>query len=90
MSIKTILILSTTYFSNVHILPLHINFVYYVRYRNVSLDDVVISRDTPSLIPRPPFLLVSCPDPPRKAERGSGVLNDFSCHVAGLNGVKNM
>ena len=25
--------------------------------------------------------LVSCPDPPRKVERGSGVLNDFSCHM---------
>ena len=25
--------------------------------------------------------VVSCPDPPRKAERGSGVLNYFSCHM---------
>ena len=25
--------------------------------------------------------LVSWPDPPRKVERGSGVLNDFSCHM---------
>ena len=30
--------------------------------------------------------LVSSPDPPRKAERGSGVLSDISCHY----GVKNV
>ena len=35
--------------------------------------------------------IVSCSDPPRKAERGSGVLNDFSCHMGvGLNGVNNV
>ena len=41
--------------------------------------------------------LVSCPDPPRKSERGSGVLNDVSCLMegggggggGGLNGIKN-
>ena len=66
MSFKTVLILSTTYFSSVHVLSLHIHFVcIYVRHKNVSLDDipstklvVLNPRVRPSIvrIPGLPFL----------------------------------
>ena len=35
----------------------------------------------PGLVDDPNVTLVSFPDPPRKAERGSGVLSDISCHM---------
>ena len=45
----------------------------------------------PSLIPRPHGRIVSFPDPPRKAKRGSGVLSKhFLSHGAGPYFVKNV
>lgn len=66
MSFKTVLILSTTYLSSVHVLSLHIHFVYmYGTKMYISLDDipstklvVLNPRVQPSIVQIPglPFL----------------------------------